>query len=171
MTEFGAVRFREIDSLSGSPSFDEFYRERRTEMARAVILAVADRELGTEATDEAFTRALESWAAVEAYENPEGWVYRVALNWARSRLRRRHRHLGAFLDDGRHFDGLPEPELLEAVERLPYAYRSVVVARFFLDWSIEQTAEALNMPEGTVKTRQARALRRLRRALGVQDES
>jgi RNA polymerase sigma factor (sigma-70 family) len=70
-----------------------------------------------------------------------------------------------------HIDDLPEPELLTAVELLPIKYRSVVVARFFLDWSIEQTAEALSIPEGTVKTRQSRALERLRRRLGERHES
>jgi RNA polymerase sigma-70 factor (ECF subfamily) len=70
-----------------------------------------------------------------------------------------------------HIDDLPEPELLTAVERLPIKYRSVVVARFFFDWSIEQTAEALGIPEGTVKTRQSRALTHLRRRLGERHES
>jgi RNA polymerase sigma-70 factor, ECF subfamily len=61
---------------------------------------------------------------------------------------------------------VPEPELLAAVEALPFKFRTVVVARFFLDWSIEQTAEALAIPEGTVKTLQHRAVARLRTSLG-----
>ncbi len=36
---------------------------------------------------------------------------------------------------------------------------------FFLDWSIEATAEALSIPEGTVKTHQHRAVERLRKRL------
>jgi RNA polymerase sigma factor (sigma-70 family) len=122
--------------------------------------------LGAEAADEALLRALASWTEVKDYDNPRGWVYRVGLNWARSRLRRRTAPATALLDEEHHFDELPEPDLLAAVEQLPFGYRSVVVARFFLDWSIEQTAQALNMPEGTVKTRQARALKRLRKKLG-----
>jgi RNA polymerase sigma-70 factor (ECF subfamily) len=59
-----------------------------------------------------------------------------------------------------------EPELFEAVRRLPYRYRVIVMARFFLDWSVEQTATALELPTGTVKTRQRRALQRLGKALG-----
>lgn len=170
MTEMRAVRVREIEPLRGS-GFDEFYKEGRTEITRALILAVGDRDFGTEAADEAFTRAFERWTDIEGYENPEGWVYRVGLNWARSRLRRRRPPVPALFPESAHYDELPEPELLDAVERLPFGYRSVVVARFFLDWSIEETAGALKIPEGTVKTRQARALRRLRRQLEVRGES
>lgn len=151
--------------------FDEFYRACREEMVRALVLAVGHSDLGLEAADEAFARALERWAEVSGYENPEGWVYRVGVNWARSRLRRRTFTLEGMLAESVHRDDLPEPELLTAVEQLPLKYRSVIVARFFLDWSIEQTAEALGTPVGTVKTRQSRALSRLRRRLGERHES
>lgn len=151
--------------LSAADDFDAFYRKCRTEVARALILAVGDRDLGSEAADEALARALERWADVKSYENPEGWVFKVGLNWARSRLRRRPVPT-TLLDGGHQVDELPEPELLEAVEQLPFDHRSVVVARFFLDWSIQQTAEALGLPEGTVKSRQVRALKRLHKKLG-----
>ena len=48
---------------------------------------------------------------------------------------------------------------------LPLDYRAVIVARFFLDWSVEETSEVLRLPVGTVKTRTHRALRRLRAGL------
>lgn len=158
-------------SLSNQHDFDEFYRRSREEVARALVLAVGQRDLGLEAADEAFARALEHWADVRGYNNPGGWVYRVGVNWARSRLRRQSFTLHGLFPESVHHDDLPEPELLAAVERLPVKYRSVVVARFFFDWTIEQTAEALDLPEGTVKTRQSRALARLRRRLGERHES
>lgn len=147
--------------------FDDFYRRHRVEVVRALVLAVGDRDLGREAADEAFTRAMERWADVSEYTNPVGWVYRVGLNWARSRLRRRFESPG-WLAEPSYRHRLPEPELLEAVQALPLSYRAVVVARFFLDWSIEDTAAALRIPEGTVKTRQHRALKRLREQLEVE---
>jgi RNA polymerase sigma-70 factor (ECF subfamily) len=171
MAEADAVSSSETTSVTARTYFDEFYRKRRTEMVRALALALGNRDLGLEAADEAFTRALERWSDIDGYENPEGWVYRVGLNWARSKLRRRAFVVGALFEEPVHVDDLPDPDLLNAVEGLSLRYRSVVVARFFLDWSVEQTADSLGIPEGTVKTRQARALERLRRQLGDRNES
>lgn len=171
MARSDAAHVKGSESLSEQRDFDEFYRTCREEMVRAVVLTVGNRDLGREATDEAFARALESWADVGGYRNPEGWVYRVGVNWARSKLRRGSATLEGMFGESVHLDDLPDPELLAAVEQLPIKYRSVIVARFFLDWSIEQTAEALNIPDGTVKTRQSRALSRLRRRLGERHES
>jgi RNA polymerase sigma-70 factor (ECF subfamily) len=67
--------------------FEDFYASQRSRIARAVVLAAGGRDLGMEATDEAFTRALARWSEVSTYANPSGWVYRVAINWARSRMR------------------------------------------------------------------------------------
>lgn len=171
MARSDAAHLRGSESLSKQRDFDEFYRACREEIARALVLAAGHRDLGLEATDEAFARAVEHWTEVGGYENPEGWVYRVGVNWARSMLRRRSFTMDGMFAESVHLDDLPDPELLTAVERLPIKYRSVVVARFFLDWSIEQTAEALSLAEGTVKTRQSRALSRLRRQLGERHES
>lgn len=135
-----------------------------------MILAVGERDLAIDATDEAFTRAIERWPEVGTYDNPEGWIYRVAINWAKTRLKKRSSTPLGLLDVDGYLEDLPEPELLAAVEKLPIKFRSVIVARFFLDWSVERTSTALDIPEGTVKTRQARAIRNLKRQLGDSNE-
>ena len=59
-----------------------------------------------------------------------------------------------------------EPELDAALAALPVEQRSVVVLRYLLDWSEFQTAEALDIAPGTVKSRLSRALDRLATQLG-----
>ncbi|MFI7502068.1 SigE family RNA polymerase sigma factor [Streptomyces sp. NPDC049687] len=49
-----------------------------------------------------------------------------------------------------------------ALMELPPRYRAVLVLRFWEDWSVEQTAEALGVTPGTVKSQSARGLSRLR---------
>jgi RNA polymerase sigma-70 factor, ECF subfamily len=156
--------------MSAMSDFDAFYRGRYMTLSRALILAIGDRDLAVEATDEAFTRAIERWPEVGRFDNPEGWVYRVGVNWAKSRLKKKSATPTGLLDQDSYLDDLPEPELLAAMEALPIKFRTVVVARFFLDWSVEQTAASLSIPEGTAKTRQARAIRSLRRQLGDSNE-
>ena len=51
--------------------------------------------------------------------------------------------------------------LAAALEELPVQQRAVVVLRFYFDWSTEQVAKALGVPNGTVKSRLSRALERL----------
>jgi RNA polymerase sigma-70 factor (ECF subfamily) len=74
-------------------------------------------------------------------------------------------------------DTSPDPEgaviaaesretLLRAIRTLRDDDREVLGARFFLELSEGEAAEALGIPRGTVKSRTARALGRLRDALG-----
>jgi RNA polymerase sigma-70 factor (ECF subfamily) len=58
-------------------------------------------------------------------------------------------------------------ELLAAVARLPERDRLVIGARFFLELSEAETAAALGLRKGTVKSRLSRALARLRKELEV----
>jgi RNA polymerase sigma-70 factor (ECF subfamily) len=52
--------------------------------------------------------------------------------------------------------------LLAAVNELPDDQRTVIALRFFVGLSEQEVADALNVPTGTVKSRSARALERLR---------
>jgi RNA polymerase sigma-70 factor (ECF subfamily) len=144
---------------------EEFYRRHAEPVRKALCLALGDADLGTEAADEAMARACERWPAIDDYANPVGWAYRVGLNWARSHQRRyRWRHVGAVPDRG--VLSVPgDPDLADALGRLSLDHRAVVVCRFYLDWSVEETAAALGLPDGTVKSRLRRALDVLHRHL------
>jgi RNA polymerase sigma-70 factor (ECF subfamily) len=58
-------------------------------------------------------------------------------------------------------------ELLAAVNALGEEHRLVIACRYFLELSEEETAAALGVRRGTVKSRLARALGRLRDEMGV----
>jgi DNA-directed RNA polymerase specialized sigma24 family protein len=148
-----------------SPSFEAFYRDHADEVRRALCLALGDADLGTEAADEAMTRTCARWAEVGGYGNPRGWAYRVGLNWARSRQRRNRWRDRRPLPDRGVLAVPGDPELAAALHRLTLDHRAVVVCRFYLDWSVEETAAALGIPAGTVKSRLARALSSLQRTL------
>jgi RNA polymerase sigma factor (sigma-70 family) len=146
-------------------SFEEFYRLHADRLQRALGLAVGDPDLGAEAAAEAMTRACERWEQVRRYDNPTGWAYTVGLNWAISRHRRnRFRDRRAVPE--RSMIPVPgDADLATALDRLTTEHRAVVVCRYYLDWSVEQTAAALGLREGTVKSRLARALGSLQRHL------
>ncbi len=55
-----------------------------------------------------------------------------------------------------------------ALMELPPRYRAVLVLRFWEDWSVDETARALKVSPGTVKSQSARGLARLRGIIGEQ---
>ena len=148
--------------------FEDFYAAHRDEMARALGLALRDAALGAEAADEALARACQRWGQVSAYENPHGWVFRVGLNWARSWLRRARRERDRqrlVVQPDATEDQTRDLDLERALAALSGAHRDVIVARFYLDWSVAETAEALGIAPGTVKSRLSRGLEQLRDAM------
>ncbi len=155
----------ELPVIETPLDFDGFYRASYPQVARALTATLGDRHLGAEAADEAMARCYAHWSSVSGYDNPGGWVYRVGLNWARSVRRKLGRRPPA---PDRYYDEMPEvgdPAVTRALADLDVRLRAVVVCRFLLDWSTAETAEALGIREGTVKSRTHRALRRLEATL------
>ena len=156
----------EHSERQSTETFGNFYRDQRDAVFRALLVTLRNPDAAAEAVDEAMTRALERWDRIAGYDRPEAWVYRVGLNWAVSRWRRSRREVQDVLVEPSVEDGLPDPEVARALGRLPLRYRAVVVCRYYLDWSTQETADALDISEGTVKSRLSRALQRLGRDLG-----
>lgn len=161
--------------MSGE-GFESFYRGQVDIVYRALALTLGDSGLAREATDEAMLRAYTRWPMISTYDNPGGWVYRVGLHWAMSRWRRTRRERPLSYVDrlGPTRVSLPPDPAgmaaLTALERMTIKYRAVVVARVLLELSTAETAVALDLPEGTVKSRLARALRSLRTELTIGDD-
>ena len=146
--------------------FDDFYRSRRDRVARALALTLGDAHLAAEAADEAMTRAYQRWNRVGTYDDPGAWVYRVGLNWATSALRRRNRAPKPLFEAGPSDIGhISEPTVMQALATLPVQQRAVVICRFYLGMNEAETATALHVRPGTVKSRLHRALAHLRTTL------
>jgi RNA polymerase sigma-70 factor (ECF subfamily) len=147
-------------------SFERFYADTWQTVYRALVVGIGDSDLAREAVDEAMVRAYERWRSVGGMANREGWVYRVASNWATSRLRRRRLllrpHPAPVVS---HDPDVVDPKLLAAIRRLSPKHRDVVVARYLLDMSESATSQALDIPTGTVKSRLSRALAELKESL------
>jgi RNA polymerase sigma-70 factor (ECF subfamily) len=142
--------------------FDRFFASHHAEMVRALSLTLGDVEFGRDAAAEGFARALQRWSTVSAYENPAGWVYRVGLNWARSRRRKsRRERVGLIVDSPAPSVTPRDAALIEALRQLSIDHRTVVVGKFYFDWSEAQLAAALDIAPGTVKSRLSRALTQL----------
>lgn len=137
-------------------------------VARAAFLILGDRDEALDVTQETFARACERWAQVSVMENPEGWLYRVAVNLSLSKRRRAARRvLRRAPDRPEPAAESTDPALAKALVRLSPAQRAAVVLRFYLDLSIETTAEALGNRPGTVRALTSQGIGRLRADLGA----
>jgi len=154
------------ESADGGHNFSTFYQATWNDVAAALTLALGSDQLATDAAAEGFVRAYERWSTVSQMSNPSGWVYPVSLNWARSWIRRRstERRRQERLRDGT-IDDLPDPDLERALATLSPQQRDVVILRFFLGLTVLETADALGVAAGTVKSRLSRALRDLHHEL------
>jgi len=168
MTEDATVTSTGDSRMLVDGSFDAFFAANHASVVRALGLALGNDELGRDAASEGFARALQRWGKVSRYDNPAGWVYRVGLNWARSRRRKTFRE-SPLTAAPRTAVAANERDLrlVPALQRLSADHRDVVVAKFYLDWSEQRIADALDIRPGTVKSRLSRALQRLADDLGT----
>ena len=129
-----------------------------------------------DAAQEGFIKAYRALGRFRAGANPRPWLLQIVANEARNRVRstgRRQQLELRLVERFRPGDAAPSPEaaavaaedrkrLLEHVKRLSEEDQLVITSRYFLELSGEETAAALGIAEGTVKSRLSRALARLR---------
>ena len=136
-----------------------------------------------EVTQEVFLRTHDRLAGFRGEARFSSWLYRLAYNRTlehRRRARLRLPHVPIDTLDERAvgtgpFEAAAERERQRQVERLleglPDLYRSIVHLYYWLDTSVDDIAELLAVPEGTVKSYLSRARQRLRKraqALGME---
>jgi len=144
----------------------------RTEAVRNRLYRTAYLYLGSEAdaleaVDEAVYKALRALKQLRQPDFFETWLTRILIHECHRELRRRTRFSGdGSLPETAGPDAYESFPLKEAVRRLPEELRLVVILRFFAGYTQAETAAALEIPQGTVATRQRRALQLLRLELG-----
>ncbi len=145
--------------------FDEWYRRVHPRLVAALVLVTGDLDLTRDCVDEACLRAVTAWPRVSVMASPDGWAYRVALNVARRRLRRRglERRLLAVVGRRAVVEPLPglAGEIWAVVRGLSERQRSVVVLRYVGDMTEPDVAAALGISRSTVSSTLADAHRRL----------
>jgi RNA polymerase sigma factor (sigma-70 family) len=130
----------------------------------AVTLAWGDAGLAEEATAEAFARALERWPTVRELHRPDAWVYTVALNQLRSRLRRtrlERRYVARQQAGSQPPPPEPDVELWRAVAQLAPRARTAIALRYVADLSEAEVAAAMGISRGTVAATLHKARARL----------
>jgi RNA polymerase sigma-70 factor (ECF subfamily) len=162
-------------------AFEDLVRLYEGVAFRTAYLLTGSSADAEEAAQVGFVKA---WTALPRFRRGaefRPWLLRIVANEAHNRRRSAARRDAltrrAALEDASG-GAVPSPEaatlagegrqeLLDAVNRLDERDRDVLVCRYFLELSEHETAEVLGVRRGTVKSRTARALARLRGEVGT----
>lgn len=144
-------------------SFEGFVRESEPRLHDAMA-ALFGPQAGRDATAEALAYGWEHWERVRKMDNPIGYLYAVGRD--RGRKAQMGRRVVLMPVDS---DRVPwvEPGLPAALGDLSNRQRIVVMLLHCYDWTMAEVAEVLGVSKGTVQSYDTRAMRRLRRRLGV----
>jgi RNA polymerase sigma-70 factor, ECF subfamily len=150
---------------------------------RYLLRMVSESGAAEDLFQQTWLRIIERTRSYDAQRSFEGWLFAVAHNLAIDYLRRRKpESLDEALPSGetqsdqihsinpgaleqllsRERSGI----VLEAVSELHMSFREVITLRFEEEMKLEEIANVLSLPVGTVKTRLHRGLRALRQSLG-----
>jgi RNA polymerase sigma-70 factor (ECF subfamily) len=143
-------------------------------LAASMAYLTGDAGAGEDLAQEALIRACARWRRVARLDNPEAWTYRVAINLARSRHRRREAERRAYAQlppsTGVVTDGMADALAVRAaVVALPDRMRAALVLRYFADLPVDAVAEIMDCAPGTVKSLTSQAIEQLRAVIAIDD--
>jgi RNA polymerase sigma-70 factor (ECF subfamily) len=162
-----------------SRAYEELVRPHQEIAFRVAYIITRNAADAEDAVQDALVKAWRALGRFRPGEPLRPWLLQIAANEARNRRRSAGRReqltLRAAASPG---EAAPSPEeallvssdrarLLDALEALPEPAREVLACRYLLELSEEETAAALDVRLGTVKSRSARALEKLKEAYGT----
>lgn len=144
-----------------------FITENKENVYRLAFSYVKNTENALDIVQESIQKALSSLKTLKSEGSLKSWFYRIVVNTALDFLRKQKR-IQLVDDQTLEFhspkceDVYHDLDLEKALEELPYAYRTVIVLRYFEDLKLEEIAEVMDENISTVKTRLYQGLRKLR---------
>ncbi|MBI4933367.1 MAG: sigma-70 family RNA polymerase sigma factor [Actinobacteria bacterium] len=167
MSEFtDAVVVEDLETL---------FRAHYGRLVRALTLVSGSQEAAADAVQEAFVKAHLHWRRVQRYDDPVGWIRRVAINKLRDENRRQGRKnkaverlQGEMRSDGVEWsDGADAGALLAG---LPKQQRFAMALFYVEGLSVAEVANTLDISEGAVRFHLHQGRTRLRGQVADQKE-
>ncbi|GAA4465411.1 SigE family RNA polymerase sigma factor [Phytohabitans houttuyneae] len=165
-------------AVSRDDAFHSFFEMHHAELARLAYLVTGEAEVADDLAADALLEVWRHWDRVAAADSPIAYARGVLANLARNRIRRLSRERRGLLglgllwrDRTQDVDVPAVVDLRQALHRLPYRRRACVVLRYAFDLSERETARALGISVGTVKSQTSRGVAQLTALLGGQSAS
>jgi RNA polymerase sigma-70 factor (ECF subfamily) len=158
----------------GSPDdFDLLYRESYPRILATLTVMTRDPTVAEDLTQETFVSAFKNWRFWRPSAPAEAWLHRIAINVAISNRRKEKLRTAVEIVRRLGRPSLGEPaqaplryDLITALRKLPPKQAATVVLRHYHGYSNREIAKAIGVPERTVASRLAAAIKRLQIDLG-----
>jgi RNA polymerase sigma-70 factor (ECF subfamily) len=159
----------EPTAASLAADFDAVFSEHYERLVRTLTVIAGDVHAAEDAVQGAFVKAHLRWRRISRYDDPAGWVRRVAINALRDDHRRRSRGRRVIDRLRSRAELSTEPDEIDEFDRLlaalPRQQRAATALHYVDGLSIAEIATALDVAPGTVKSHLHDARRRLRPVL------
>lgn len=165
--------------LGDKNSFSTLVLRHQRGLLRLGLRFVKDLDSAEDIVQEAFIKAYEKLNTFEGRSSFKSWLYQIALNTARNRLRESRRptvdvddaHLavGAVVETNLVHTAVAEL-LNKEVEKLPFRQRTALVLRVYEDLSFHEIAEIMECPYDTAKANYRHALLKLKEAFNDRED-
>jgi RNA polymerase sigma-70 factor (sigma-E family) len=166
---------RPLPALGAEAEVTALYQTHATGLIRLAVVMLGDRAAAEGVVQDAFGALYRRWEHLADHGKALSYLRSSTLNGCRSELRRRIRNergaarapvaTDAASAEYAALVGEEHREVLAALRRLPARQREALVLRFYLDLSEPETAAAMRVSQGTVKSTTSRALTTLGRLL------
>ncbi|QOV39188.1 SigE family RNA polymerase sigma factor [Streptomyces ferrugineus] len=164
---------RVVDDAS-SVEFHAFFERHYAELSRLAHLLTGEADAADDLAADALLALWHRWDRVRAADHPVAYARGVVANLARTRIRsavRERRRVALFWSQREEKTENPDVagvvDVQEALRRLPFRKRACVVLRHAFDLSEKDTALALGISVGTVKSQTSKGMAELQRLLGT----
>jgi RNA polymerase sigma-70 factor (ECF subfamily) len=160
-------------------SFSELVKRHQRSVLRMSLRFVKDMDVAEDVTQEAFIKAYEKLHSFEGRASFKSWLFQIAVNTARNKLRDFRRETVDI--DNVHLAVDAEAEtvlvhgavanvLQQEVDKLPFKQRTALVLRVYEDMSFNEIANIMECPYDTAKANYRHALLKLRESFEQQTE-
>jgi RNA polymerase sigma-70 factor (sigma-E family) len=151
--------------MARDEDFTDYMSSRWSTLVRSAVLLGCAQPDAEDVVQTTLARCYAAWPKVSRADNRDAYVYRMLVNALTDSRRRRwwgERPTAALPESVDPADPLADVDTADAVERalsgLSSEQRAVIVLRFYAHLTERETADALGVAPGTVKSRTARAL-------------
>ncbi|MFS0781742.1 sigma-70 family RNA polymerase sigma factor [Bacillus sp. 1P06AnD] len=160
--------------LSGkADAFSILYDGTINQLYKNVVYLMEERQAVDDIIQEIYIEAFKSLKKYDPSRSFFAWLMGIAIrqihNYKRKKWRifsiekkakyLRNEHTGDFSGD--IVNQMTNQKIRDLVDELPYKLKQVVILRYMNNFTVEQTARILEIPIGTVKSRNHAAIRKL----------